>query len=119
MAAAVGVMFTFMDSLYMLQAMQEGIPDLELPRDWIQQAFDCQKFLVISLCLTWCSIAAVKFSFLFLFKRLIDRMPLLVIYWWVIMVFNVVSAGYGIAVNFLVCPWFYDMRVRKSCPGRG
>ncbi|KAF7507791.1 hypothetical protein GJ744_010092 [Endocarpon pusillum] len=93
LAAAVGVMFTFIDSLYMLQAMQEGIPDLERPPDWLQRTFDCQKFLVLSLCLTWCTITAVKFSFLFLFRRLIDHIPRLIIYWWIVMVFNVAVAG--------------------------
>jgi hypothetical protein len=117
--SAVGILFTFMDSMYMVEALLFGDPaDLDLPPDWIQRAFDYQKMAAVSLILTWCSIVSVKFSFLFLFRRLIDRIRSLRIYWWIVLVFNIAISGYGAAVYIVACPHFYSMQARQFCPGK-
>ncbi|KAF1345620.1 hypothetical protein EJ07DRAFT_160596 [Lizonia empirigonia] len=48
---------------------------------------------------------AVKFSFMFFFKKLIGRLPTLTIYWWIIFAYNVIVLGYGASVYYVVCPY--------------
>jgi hypothetical protein len=110
---AVGLMFTFIDTLYMIEALVFGSPDLELTPDWLERVFYYQKMSAACYILTWCSICSVKFSFLFLFKTLINRLRYLVIYWWVITVFAIAVTGYGISVYIFVCPYFGDMKAGK------
>ncbi|KAL8724939.1 MAG: hypothetical protein Q9181_006608 [Wetmoreana brouardii] len=54
---------------------------------------------------------AVKFSFLFLFRKLIDRIPPLITYWWFVIAFNIVAFGYGLSTYFLICPRFNDPKL--------
>jgi len=98
--------------MYLVGATETGMPGVVLPADFIQQAFEFHKLVTVALILTWFSIVSVKFSYPFLFKRLIDRMPLMVIYWWVVAVFNGLISAYGAAVYIAACPDFYNM---KSC----
>lgn len=98
--------------MYLVGATETGMLGVVLPADFIQQAFEFHKLVTVALILTWFSIVSVKFSYLFLFKRLIDRMPLMVIYWWVVAVFNGLISAYGAAVYIAACPDFYNM---KSC----
>jgi hypothetical protein len=113
--SAIGVLFTFIDALYMIEALVFGIPNLELPPDWLQRIFHYQKMSAVGYILTWCTIVSVKFSFLFLFKTLITRIRWLVVYWWIVMVFTIAISGYGVAVYIIVCPYFGSMKSRKFC----
>lgn len=113
-----GLLFTFIDKMYLVGATEIGMPGIMLPPDFIEQAFDFQKLVAIALILTWCSIISVKFSYLFLFKRLIDRMPLLLMYWWVVFVFNAITSAYGAAVYIVACPDFYNLKSCKSLVAR-
>ncbi|KAI9876909.1 MAG: hypothetical protein M1830_005310 [Pleopsidium flavum] len=105
--------------MYLVGATEVGMPGIVLPADFIEQAFDFQKLVAVALILTWCSIVSVKFSYLFLFKRLIDRMPPMVIYWWVVAVFNGMISAYGAAVYIAACPDFYNMRSLQCAFGKG
>ena len=107
---ALAILFTYIDDMYMTAAFLFRLKDMELSPDFIQKSFDYQKMAAVSLILTWCSIVSVKFSFLFLFRRLIDRIPVMVMYWWFVTVFNVAISGYGAVVYILACPYFYSMK---------
>lgn len=117
--SAVGILFTVVDNMYMVEALLYNEPNLQLPPDWIKRSFDYQKFATIALILTWCSIVSVKFSFLFLFGKLVDRVRPMVIYWWVVVLFNVAIAGYGASVYVLACPWFYSIKSSESVICKG
>lgn len=65
---------------------------------WFQRG-DCA-FLVV----TWMAIFFVKFSFLFFFRRMIDRLRKIVIYWKVIVVANLFIFVFSVLEGFLVCP---------------
>ena len=106
------LLYTFVDKMYLVEATETGMPGIQYPPDFIHQAFDFQKLVAVALILTWCSIVSVKFSYLFLFKRLIDRLRPMVIYWWIVAVFNGMISAYGAAVYIAVCPDFYNY---KSC----
>ena len=110
MACAMVTILTFTYQMYLTEAMLFPSPQQQLPPDFIQQAFDYQKMVTVVLILTWCSIASVKFSFLFLFKRLIDRIRPLIVYWWVVTAFNVAVALYGAVIYVVACPWFYSIK---------
>ena len=110
--AAMVVLFILVDEMYTVQALLFGSPTVGNPFDLIELGFWYRKMSAVSLILSWLTIVAVKFSFLALFKRLIHRMRPMIIYWWVVVAFNVAVAGYGAAVYILACPYFYDV---KSC----
>jgi hypothetical protein len=64
--------------------------------------------------LLWFVINAVKFTFLFLFRVLIDRIPVMVLYWRLVMIYTVVAWAYGTATYFASCSHFYTLASCKS-----
>lgn len=99
--------------MYIIVALQTHVPGVIAPPDWMQISFHFHKWVTVCGMLAWASVVAVKFSFLFFFKKLIDRLPLLNFYWWVVVVFNLMSFGYGTAIWYVGCPYFFDLRERK------
>jgi hypothetical protein len=112
--AAMALIFTFVDGMYLIGVAEAGMSEIELPSDFIQQAYDFQKLVTVALVLTWCSIVSVKFSYLFLFKRLINRIRPLVIYWWFTVVFNAMTSIYGAIVYGVACPHYYSLKACES-----
>lgn len=112
MIVATALLLTFVDKMYVVGAVAAGVTDIELPSDFIPQAFEVQKLITVALILTWSSIVSVKFSYLFLFKRLISRIRPLVIYWWFTVVFNAMISVWGAIVVGLTSPDYYSL---KAC----
>lgn len=102
------------DKLYLDQAVAVNLPNADIPPDFVQQSYDSHKWILICLILGWSAIMAVKFGFLFFFRKLIDCLQPLVIYWWLVTAYNVVVFGYGVSVYYLSCPYFHDPRSCKS-----
>ena len=102
------------DKMYLILALSTHLPGAKIPPDPLQQAYGFHKWVTIVLMLAWSAIMAVKFSFLFLFKKLIDRIKPMMIYWWVITVFNVIVLGYGLAVYYVSCPYYEDPKICTS-----
>ncbi len=103
---------TFVEKMYLIGATEYGGLDIKLPADFLEQAYSFEKFAAVALILTWCSIVSVKFSYLFLFRKLIDRMPPVIKYWWFVAVFNGLISIYGATVYIVDCPYFYSI---KAC----
>ena len=104
---ALAIMYSVtVDKMYLVQALSIGLPSADIPPDFIQQSVDFHKWITITLMLAWCAIMAVKFSFLFLFRKLIDRIRPLIIYWWVVTAFNIIVLGYGVSVYYVACPYY-------------
>jgi len=101
-----------MDRMYLIVALQRGVPGVIPPPDWMQVSFHFHKWVTICGMLAWACVVAVKFSFLYFFKKLIDRLPALNYYWWFVVVFNIACLGYGIAIWYIGCPYFFDPRER-------
>ncbi|KAL9133287.1 MAG: hypothetical protein Q9175_005537, partial [Cornicularia normoerica] len=112
------MLFIFIDKLYLVGAAEADTPGIGLPSDFIEETFDLQKLVVVALILTWCSIASVKFSYLFLFKKLIGRLPPMIIYWWFVAAFNAIISAYGTAVYIAACPDFYSFKSSGIHTGR-
>ena len=111
---AMVIMYTMtMDRMYMLVALQTRVAGIIPPVNWLQESYEFHKWVTVVLMLAWCAIAAVKFSFLLFFKKLISQVQGLNIFWWVTVVFNIGALGYGVAVYYVACPYYYDPRWRK------
>ena len=107
-----GLLYTFLDQIYLIRAAELKLPGLQLPPDFVQMALKAQKMSIAALVLTWTSIVAVKFSYLFLFKRLIDRIRPLILIWWIAVIFNAIVSIYGVTVYFTAC---LHWRSEKAC----
>lgn len=62
-----------------------------------------QKEFKAFLVVTWAMIFLVKFSFLFFFRRIIDRLTNIIFYWKVVIVINVMIFGFAVSDGFIVC----------------
>ena len=111
-----------LDKLYQIGAMSASHSAIDFPIDdvhvdpgLLQPVYSFLKWNTVDQTLCWCSIVAVKFSFLFLFRRLIDRIPRLITYWWFVIAFNIIAWGYGFSTYFLICPYYDNPKICKLC----
>ena len=111
LTSLLGVMYaTSIDNMYLVEFLTYMIPGTPppLPLDTPQRGNDFQRYVNIILILSWITINAVKFSFLFLFRQLVDRVKPLVIYWRIVLVACVGAMVYGICAFFVACPNNYN-----------
>ncbi|KAL8838685.1 MAG: hypothetical protein Q9176_004925 [Flavoplaca citrina] len=92
-------------------ALSIGFPIEDLPEAFLQPVYEYLKWITINQVLGWCSIVAVKFSFLFLFKKMLDRIPPMITYWWFVVAFNTIAGGYGFSTYFLNCPYYNNPKI--------
>ena len=102
------------DEMYLVEALITKLPDIELPADLLQDLIAFHKWITAVDTLCWFAIMAVKFSFLVLFRRLIQGIKSLVTYWWIVVFFNIGFLGYGMSIYFIVCPHFSAIGSCKS-----
>ena len=115
--AAIGVLLKSIDQIYVVGASESGnLMNVSLPSNYIEQAYFFQKMVTVSLVLTWCSIVAVKFSYLFLFRRLVKGLPQMVTYWWIAAIYNAIISVYGSIVYGVVCPNYYSLIACECYP---
>ncbi|KAF7895361.1 hypothetical protein EAF00_007175 [Botryotinia globosa] len=117
--ASIGLLFNYIDNLFMAEALILGTSEIytQLPKDFIQRIYDYSERSTISLMCAWGAIVSVKFSFLFFFKKLIDRIKSMTRYWWVVFVLNLIIAGYGMAIYILACPHYNNPQVLQCGQG--
>ncbi len=112
--AASGILLSIVDKLYLVGASESGdLVTVPLPGDFIEQACEFQKMVTVALIPTWCAIVSVKFSYLFLFRRLIGRLPRMITYWWIAVLYNAIISIYGAIVYGVVCSNFYSPTARE------
>ncbi|KAL9030669.1 MAG: hypothetical protein Q9196_001235 [Gyalolechia fulgens] len=117
---AIGLLLNYIDEMYIVETAESGnLVSVSLPANYIEQSFDYQKMATIALVLTWCSIVSVKFSYLFLFRRLINRLPGMMAYWWIAAVYNGLISVYGAVVYVVACPEYYTLRALRCVFGSG
>jgi len=105
-----GLYLSFMDSLYMIEAIifQGQIPS-DLSFAAIAQTVSRAHVLeTIALELSWTSIFAVKLSFLFFFKTLVNRIRPMTILWRVVVGVTAVAWAVGCVCVVMECPYFDD-----------
>ena len=112
---AIGLLLNFVDKMYIVGASESGnLVGVSLPDDFIEQAYDFRKWSTVALVLTWSAIVTVKFSYLFLFRRLVGRMPQMSMYWWFAAAYNGIISIYGAIVYVVACPDFYTIKACES-----
>lgn len=70
--------------MFVVEAVIAGYPNLDIPLGLVDQSLRLHVLGRVFLVLTHTTIFAVKFSYLFFFKRLIRRVRKLKIYWWTV-----------------------------------
>ena len=100
------LMFIFVDDLFLVEALEGNTIPTNLPVNFLQRVKEFEKLVVGGVVLTWCAIISVKFSYLFLFRKLIDRIRPMVLYWWVAVAFNALISIYGIIIYAGIRPWY-------------
>ena len=111
---ALSMMYSLaINGLYLEEALTTSLSGVHTPADPLQDINAFHKWATIILMLCWCAVMAVKFSFLFFFRRLIDRIPRLILYWWIVVFLNIAVFAYGIAVQYESCPYYSGIGIRK------
>lgn len=118
--AAMVVLYINMDNMYFTEALIYATPaqlasSTESINQLFHRVFIFHKLVNASLVLSWAALVAVKFSFLALFKRLIDRIPHLIRFWWFTVIFNIIVSIYGTIVYFIACPYFSGSSMSEIC----
>ena len=78
------------------------------PLDLLDHAKRVTVFSIVAEVLAWTTIFAIKLSFLFYFRLLIERLPRLEKWWWFVFAMTVLTAGTNIPGSFIVCPYTGD-----------
>lgn len=113
LCAAMTLLLVFAPSLYAVEAFITGSSAMISPEELVEIEVQLErpfvKFLKLSdtyYVMTWTSIFAVKFSFLFFFRVLIRRVRAVTLYWQIVSVVTVLVWVYCIAGAFIICPYF-------------
>ena len=114
LVAAMVVLYINMDDTYLTEAMIYAPTRFAFQPQDLNRAFDFRRLVTVSLILTWVAMMAVKFSFLALFRRLIDRISPLIKYWRVVVAFNLALTVYGASVYVIACPHFSGIKVGRN-----
>ena len=115
LAAAYAIFMVALDTEYMIEAFVFRTPGVELSSDFFDKTFEVQRTTAAVVTLSWVAVASVKFSFLFLFRKLIARVRSLMIYWWITIVINVAVFAYGCSVYFVACRYVFTFEAGKLC----
>lgn len=118
MISSVGLLFAFIDTSYMVEGLVFGTrdPDFAVPADSPEKYIEQSGKVVASLVLSWVTIACVKFSFLALFRGMVDRIPPMLLYWKVVVLFNVLVCIYTVVGFVYMCPHYGNLKTGKSRP---
>lgn len=115
LTSAFGILFGYeLKYTYSFTILSSGNPDVIPPANIIPIAFERLKFVTITLWLCWTTKLASKFSFLFFFRKLLEKFWRLNVYWWVVLAYNVLVGGYGYSAYYLSCPYLYNKRSCKQ-----
>ena len=100
------LLFHCVDNLYFVEAFEGNFLPDHIPIDFLTQVVIFERFVTGAMVLTWCVVVCVKLSYLFLFKKLIDRLRPMMIFWWFALVFNVLISIYGLIIYAAIRPWY-------------
>ena len=106
------LLFSFISSMYMVEALIMQIPTVEVSPNPVAQVIWLNKLNAAFSVLTWTTLLAVKFSFLVFFKRLIKGLHEMTIYWRTITSITTFVWAFGVVAVFLPCPYF-SLKSRK------
>lgn len=111
LCVCLGLLYMFADSLFLDEALVTRPSLAIIPPDFENQLFRFHKISDAYLVLTYTSIFAVKFSFLFFFRVLVRRVHKMVVYWWIVVAVTAVAWIVCSISIFLPCLYFDE----RSC----
>ena len=100
------LLFIYVDDLFLVEALEGNTIPNNLPVNFLEHVLNFEKLVVGAMVMTWCAIISVKFSYLFLFRKLVDRIRPMILYWWVAVAYNALISIYGIVIYAYVRPWY-------------
>lgn len=112
LCASVGLLYTFVDGLFLEEALLTRPSSTIVPPDLDDQLIRFHLLSSVYLVLTYTTIFSVKFSFLFFFRILVCRIHKMVIYWWIVIAVTSV-AWIWCAISIFVPCYHVDSRSRK------
>ena len=110
------VLMVSLDTEYMIEAFVFDVKGLELSADFLPRTTTVQQTTAAVVTLSWCAVASVKFSFLFLFRKLISRVRSLTVYWWIVTIINAAVFAYGCSVYFVACEHLFTFQAGSFRP---
>ena len=109
---ATGVLYSSLDWMYTIEGVLTGSAILLPVASFLELSSRFHKRNTATLALTWTSIFSVKFSFLFFFRLLVQRVRIMVMFWWVATIATLVAWVFNIIAIFLPCLHF-DVSIGK------
>ena len=98
-----GLLFCYTGILYEIEATIEG--KATPPPNVLQKLYNAAPFATTAELLCWTAIFSVKFSFLFYFRALVDRLYNMQVLWWITFAVLVPATAVSIAGTIIVCPY--------------
>ena len=117
LGAATGLVYSFSQLIFLSNAVR--LDSTVFPTlDETNQLINSLKIIDSFLALIWTTTFAVKLSFLVFFKQLIERVSKkITIYYWVVVVFTIVTWMFLVSEAFILCPYFGLKTGELSYPG--
>ena len=103
-AVTVGVAYSIKDLVY--EQIYVGLYWQAPAPDFYDQMLVFEKRIQVCSFLIWSSIYAIKFSFLFLFRKLVDRIRVLETHWRIVTSITIVCGLASMPLGFIICPVF-------------
>ncbi|MCJ1470459.1 hypothetical protein MMC07_009104 [Pseudocyphellaria aurata] len=114
LGASVGLLYAFADNLFLYEALVTRPSAVVLSPDSINQQILLRKQSDACLALTYTSIFAVKFSFLFFFKVLVRRMHRMIVYWWIVVAVTTIAWIVCVMIKIFLPCMDFD-KILMSC----
>lgn len=109
-----GLFFSYIGPEYELELIAKGkaLP----PPNFIQRVENGATYATVAELLCWTTIFSIKFSFLFYFRALVNRLYKMEVLWWFTFAGLVPTAAISIAGVFIVCPHTGPSIISKLVP---
>ena len=113
LTAASAVLTWGLPSVYRVLALSIDPLRVGVPADLLGLVHEFQVILYVYIPLTWTAIYAAKFSYLYFFRQLVDRVRPLVLYWRAVAALTSVAGLLCVLQAFISCP-YVDSQARKT-----
>ena len=97
-----GLFFSYIRTSFVIKAVLDG--KASPSPNFLQSVENAATHAQIAQLLCWITIFSIKFSFLFYFRALVNRLYKMEIWWWCTLVMLVPTAAISIAGSFIACP---------------
>lgn len=98
--------------IYLQENVEAGLR--AAPADIVAQLLHSEKLQYATATLLGTTVMSVKFSFLFLFRHLIQQQKKMLIWWWCIFVFLIPTSAILIFSDLISCPYFDERILGQS-----